>query len=364
MVIARNLRVAADGTGRGHRAPRTGVLTALGLPRARLQLRRATRQGGARPADALPLALASCDLFRDVVARDPRRCAEYAAGLLVVADLQLALVDLPAALTALDALVALRDHGGAPGRDVAGDDRLAEALTRRGHTHRLLAEFDRARTDLDRAGRCAQGPLVRVGVQHAAGVLAKDTGEYERADRCHRRAMDLVVGLGGPDHPDLAAGFHHLADLELARRRYETGEAHARRAVGLRLRQHGPDSVQVAADLTVLGALLAGQHRLSEAEPILEQVLATWTNRRGPDHYEVAVATRHLAAVHAGRGLLSRAAQEYRAALAIKRRVLGYSHPEVVALTMELAHTLDAASAWPSKGSRPVRGGGTSRSPG
>lgn len=310
-------------------------MISLALVQARRRLLRAARLAVAgRIGAALPLARQASDTLRREAALDSRRQGEYAAALIVLADLHLARVELPAALAAHDALVLLCQS---PTLDEVAADQLADALTRRGDTLRLQAQYRRAETDLAAARRLACSPMIRAGACNASGILAKDLGQYDAAARYYQASLDLVLQVHGPEHANLADLFHNLAGLEHARQRYVDGEPYARRAIALRERRSGPDSVQLAADLAVLGALLAGQDLLDEAEPIFRRTLATWSRLRGPDHYEVGVALHNLASLHAARGQMSQASTEYQRALQIKRQVLGHSHPEVVALAEDAA---------------------------
>ena len=307
----------------------------VGLARSRRLLRRATRLAAAdRASDALPFALLALGSFRGHAARDPRRREEYAAALQVTSALQLSLVDLRSALDTQYLFVAVLDTP----EDARGDvdpDRLAGALTRRGDTHRLLAEYDAAASDLDRAVTLARSAVVRGWALNARGILAKDTGRYEQAAGLYADALRALRQVLGDEHPDTATLFHNLAGLEHARGRYEAGEPLARRAVALREQRGGAGSAEVTADLAVLGALLAGQGRYDEAEAVFVRTLKAWTRLRGPDHYEVAISSQHLAALHAARGEVHWARDEYRDALRIKLNALGPFHPEVVALIVD-----------------------------
>jgi tetratricopeptide (TPR) repeat protein len=310
-------------------------VVSLALAKARRQLRRAARLAAAdRLTAALSLAEPACAVLEEETAWGRCDRSEVAAALVVVADLHLAQVALPAALQALDRLVALLEDAA----DEPSQDRLADALTRRGDTLRLQARYEPARADLCRALGLARSPLLLAGAHNASGILAKDTGRYDAAARHYRTALELAEQVHGQDSAALASLMHNLAGLEHACGRWAEGERFARLAMVLRAQVAGPDSVELAGDLAVLGALLLGQQRLDEAEAVFERALAIWTHRRGPAHYEVAVARHNLAAVHTAGGRLGLAREEYRSAWLLKRQVLGEAHPEVLVLAAELDH--------------------------
>ena len=209
----------------------------MGLARSRRLLRRATRLAAAdRVSDALPFALLALDSLRRHAVREPRRREEYVAALQVTSALQLSLADPRAALKTQHLLVAVLEARQDPVGD-AGADRLAAALTGRGDTHRLLAGYDAAADDLDRAVSMARSATVRGWALNARGILAKDTGRYDQAAGLYADALRVLRLVLGGDHPDTAAVFHNLAGLEHARGRYVAGEPLARRAVALREQQ-------------------------------------------------------------------------------------------------------------------------------
>jgi hypothetical protein len=111
------------------------------VARARRQLRRVARLA---TDDRLVEAVVLAEQARTTLRRQAAvgRCArhEYTAALVTVADLHRAAVNLPAALETLDELVALLEISG--GQE--SEDRLADALTRRGDTLRLQARYDEA----------------------------------------------------------------------------------------------------------------------------------------------------------------------------------------------------------------------------
>lgn len=306
------------------------------LPRARRRLLRAARLAAAgRTAEAVSLADLACGTLRRSASRDRRRRTEYANALTCAADLHVALMALPAALCALDALVDLLALAGTEPEPQASD-RFADALIRRGDVLRLLARHDLADADLARAGRLATSVRCKAGAHNAAGILAKDRGRYDEAELHYRTALALGREVFGDDSHHLASVFHNLGGLEHARQRYTVGAPYARRAVALRERAWGSHSTQVAGDQAVLAALLTGAGLLAEAEELFDAALSTFLARLGPLHYEVGAVLHSLGALHLQTGRPVQALAEYEQALRITSQVLGGDHPHVRSLTADL----------------------------
>ncbi len=313
----------------------------LSLARARRIHRRALRSAArGRPHQALTGATHAAQLLRRHAERDSARRPEYVASMLLVAELQLSTTSLVAAVGTLDELVATLESAPCPADTPAeANDRLADVLTRRGDTRRLLGEHRAAGRDLRRSADLACSPAQQAGAHNGLGILAKDTGRYDAAERHYERALTILEETLGTDHPGTASIHHNLAGLAHARGRYTEGEPHVRRALELRTRAAAPDPAQLASDLAVLGAIQAGEGRSPEAEATFRRTLQLWSRLRGPEHYEVAVCLHHLGVLQAARGDREAAVGDLRHALAITSSVLGPTHPE----TRQLAAHLDEA---------------------
>ncbi len=265
---------------------------------------------------------------------------EVAESLGMLADLHLALMDLAAAAAALDQAL---DHLPA---DVTATDATTrcDILIRRGTIRRLQARHAEASGDLTHALALASDALHRAVGLNALGMLDKDTGRYEDAERHYKEALGITQRMHGDDAIECAPILHNLAGLEHAQRRYTQGERYIRRAIAVR-RQHPPvGPTALISDFGVLAAILAGQGQQAEAERQFRHLLAEWTRLRGPDHYEVGFCHHHLAVLHRVRGDADRAATHFAAALRIMKRVLGDHHPEVAALECDASRPRDSSS--------------------
>jgi tetratricopeptide (TPR) repeat protein len=162
----------------------------------------------------------------------------------------------------------------------AGADRdrlLSRVLVDLGDCHRRAGRYppaiealNRARRLVDTAG--AAGPVQVAALHTALGIVAKETGAFDRAAHCYA-TVGRLLGEAGAAPADAASLQHNLAGLAYARQRYAQAESHARRAVALRRQAPGATKVDVAADIAVLAAAIAGQHRHDEAHELFTQAM-------------------------------------------------------------------------------------------
>jgi tetratricopeptide (TPR) repeat protein len=217
---------------------------------------------------------------------------------------------------------------------------LVAALAGAGDIHRRTARYRASGRYLDSARTLAEtlgepGPLTTVCT--LLGIVAKELGRYEEAER-HYARVGALLSAAGAGSADAASNAHNLAGLAHARGRYVEAERHARRAASLRVRQ----PVETAEDLAVLAAALAGQERYDEAARLLEQVMRVCREAKPLRWYEVAVQLHSLAAIDHAAGRLAVAEARYREAFALKEKLLGPDHPELALVLHNLAILLRA----------------------
>lgn len=226
-------------------------------------------------------------------------------------------------------------------RGVRRDKWLVAILVLKGNSQRLSGNHGDATHTLGRAlalsEQAPNPPSLSTAPLNALGILSKDRGLYEEAEKYYIMALDLLVCQVGKNAPELAGVYHNLAGLAHVQGSFSEAEEPARQAIQLRQSAHLVDAAGLAADLSVLGAVLAGQKRWDEASDVLTQSLTLWRSRYGNEHYEVAVQLHNLAAIEQAKGNYSSAEVALEQALTIKRRILGGSHPEVAALFNNLA---------------------------
>jgi tetratricopeptide (TPR) repeat protein len=221
----------------------------------------------------------------------------------------------------------------------------------------ILAQSARARGDYTTAERLfrlalrtAEGVLGPGDAEVAAvlnnlGVLYKDQGRYDEAERLYQRARAILVARE-EESLDLATLYHNLGGLEHARGRCARGEPLARRGLEIRERALGPGHPDVAADAAALAAILDGAGKREEAEALFRRSLGVFERVYGSQHYEIAVGLNNLAALHQAKGDTGEAEQLYQRALALKEKLLGTNHPDVATTVNNLAVLYASHARW------------------
>lgn len=207
--------------------------------------------------------------------------------------------------------------------DVApGGEATARELLTRG-TRRLVDDLE--------------DPLARADVLETLGRVHLRLGMSTEAEPLFRRSLALRRMELGADHPDTAAGLHHLGlglvdrgELEAARDVFE-------KALVIRRRRLGERHPEVADTLEGLAQLHWRAERLGDAEALLRQAVEI---RRGdPEVLHRARSLSDLGAVLMQRGRPYEGRRRLLESLNLRRQVLGPDHPELAQGWVELGYT-------------------------
>jgi eukaryotic-like serine/threonine-protein kinase len=177
------------------------------------------------------------------------------------------------------------------------------------------------------------------------GLTLVTWGHYDEAEAAHREALALNLAHFGPEHTNVAIGYHHLAYLESERGHPEAARRLLEQALAIRLKTLGPDNMRVgmqrnlearvelaeghveAAERAITECLrvakrafgdqfgryarlegtkvlvLLAEGKAAEALALSERILAFDAGRFGPRHYVTAEArsNRALALLRVGR---------------------------------------------------------------
>jgi tetratricopeptide (TPR) repeat protein len=118
-------------------------------------------------------------------------------------------------------------------------------------------------------------------------MLLRDTDRPAEAEPLFRRALAIIEGSYGPDHPHVVAALYSLAMLLRDTDRPAEAEPLFRRALAIIEGSYGPDHPAVATVLNDLAGLLRDTDRLAEAEPLCRralQILIRFRRRTGQEH--------------------------------------------------------------------------------
>ncbi|MCB1036047.1 MAG: tetratricopeptide repeat protein, partial [Acidobacteria bacterium] len=218
------------------------------------------------------------------------------------------------------------------------------------------------------------GPLRQAGVLEASladarGLLFFQGGDYEAAEKEHRRALAQLREVLGPGHPALASSLVRLSnvtaengDLAAAKSLLQealeihvstlgenhplTGTTHDRlgsvafregdlllargeyqRALEIKRATLGPRHRKVGITLMHLGNVESREGHYDRAVELFRQALEILESALGPDHPHTAIALGNLGAALADQGKGEEALEYHRRALEIQERTLGVEHP-------------------------------------
>ena len=253
------------------------------------------------------------------------------------------------------------------------------------HAKRACAEAERMRVE-NAGGPCDEdaessghgAAALAAGAQRFAAQACVKLGLYDDARSHYEKALDLLTGELGPDHPktaevwnDLGVALDEMGDLsgamECLLRAYDiqkelfgegslaisstcnnlgmvcsdlddpqNAELFYRRALDASIAGYGPDHPDVAICLANLGELytrLADEKEdergkyLKEARQYFERALRIHTAAFGPDYPENACTLSNLGILEDMEGRYAAARSDYKKALQIQTSIAGPDHP-------------------------------------
>jgi len=136
------------------------------------------------------------------------------------------------------------------------------------HSLTIAEALDVAVTDV---GRVFSGqPLLEAEMRAVIGSTYLGLGKLPMAEREVHRALEMRLGLLGPDHADLAGDWLALANVRRMNQEYDTAVEAAREALRiLSLRQSGPQPDQLDA-METLARCLVGARAFAAADSVLD----------------------------------------------------------------------------------------------
>ncbi|MCB9855039.1 MAG: tetratricopeptide repeat protein [Phycisphaerales bacterium] len=206
----------------------------------------------------------------------------------------------------------------------------------------VLETLDRASSEVE--SELADDPIVAAGVRATLAGTYKAFGEYDKADRHYRFALDVRERELGPRHPDTADVMLGLAEnivlrrgaLDEAQRLFESALAIYRQAYD------APDE-RIAGALNNLGLvhkqlgdLDAAESAYREALSMRKDLLANLLSIGDAKQKDVSAAKNdvgqtlnNLGALYRARREFQKADEHYRAAIRIRTEALDAVHPDL-----------------------------------
>ena len=173
-------------------------------------------------------------------------------------------------------------------------------------------------------------------VNHAA-EYAEATGNYDRAEQLHLRALEEVEKAFGAKHPTTLASANKLGSIYLHKGKFDEAEAMIRRALEGRQELLGQENLDTTASYNTLAMLLHERGNYVVATEVSRQTLAKREKTLGSKHPDTLVSIQNLALVLADQGNLEEAEEMSLRALQGNAEVLGEEHPHTLLSINNLA---------------------------
>lgn len=161
------------------------------------------------------------------------------------------------------------------------------------------------------------------------GTCYRMDGDFQQAESCYERALDIREKVLGPDHLQVANSLHNLGILRYNQSRYAEADSIHHRALKIREQYYGYRHPEVARSLNALGVLYWAQGQYDLAEDYYKRSLAIWKETLGPNHRRVADCLNNLGNLYWQQGRYGDAEIQYRLSLNILIDTLGEDHPDV-----------------------------------
>ena len=171
----------------------------------------------------------------------------------------------------------------------------------------------------------------------ARAALRARADAHDEARALYARVLAIRERLLDPDHPDVAAAYHELANIDGIQGGSEAALTSYARALAIRERTLGPDSVEVAGTCHNMAILHLELGRHAEALAAEERALALLERARGSDHPSVGTCLNTLGNIRRGMGAPAEARALYTRAMDILTRKLGPDHSFVATSLYNLA---------------------------
>jgi tetratricopeptide (TPR) repeat protein len=168
----------------------------------------------------------------------------------------------------------------------------------------------------------------------------KDAGRYTGAEPLYLRALEVLGGVLGQEHPKTLSSVNNLALFLASKGDYAGAEPLHRRALQSFERVLGPEHPDTLGSVNNLALLLANMGDYASAEPLYRRALEVRERVLGPEHPDTLGSMNNLACLLESRGDYAGAEPLYHCALEAREQVLGPEHPETVISVSTLAGLL------------------------
>lgn len=191
--------------------------------------------------------------------------------------------------------------------DADPEERLGDTVTARD----LLARGGQ------RVDELVGQPMVQARLFEVMGRVHSSMEESDQARMMMARSLELRRALLGEDHPEVATGYFHYADILRNARDYLAADSIARRALAIRRTVLGAQDTSVATSLLQLSALAIYRTDPEDAERLAREAVDILQSAVPVGDRRLPVAMQQLASVVRRRGRSAEAETLLRQAIAL-----------------------------------------------
>ncbi len=207
------------------------------------------------------------------------------------------------------------------------------------------ADLGVRRAWLDEATRLVEAdllddPSAQAAAHDAIGRTYQSLALYGEAEDHLRKALDLRRLAHAEDHPDLAAGLHHVGTLLQDRNRFADAEPFLREALAIRRRLYADNHLHLAESLNSVGLILQYRKEYAPAWEMHHQALQMYRRLFGDKHADVARTLNLIGNAQLNQSQFAAAELLFRQALDIDRALFGEDHRDVAGTKVNLAKSL------------------------
>jgi tetratricopeptide (TPR) repeat protein len=177
------------------------------------------------------------------------------------------------------------------------------------------------------------------------GAVYCGAGEYRSAERCYRRALQLMAADDNSDAR--SAALQGLEAVYTQTREFTKAEHYGRLALEIREKELGPDNADLGAPLQNLAAVYHSERRYAEAESLYTRALRVLEKGGRAGDRAAANVHNNLARLFGDTGNLDRGIQQAKLAVAIWEGVAGPQDPQLAMGLTNLAKLYCRARRWP-----------------
>ena len=213
--------------------------------------------------------------------------------------------------------------------------------TRMGRPEDALVWAKHAMAGMERLGEL--GRMRESAVLHARAAVLRQTGRYAEARADLERSLEIREKFREPGHVSLAASLNNLGNTAANMGDLDEAQRYFGRALEIFIEQLGEEHPMVAAGLNNMGQLLLLQGKYVEARQPVERSLQVWQKTIGPDHPNLAHPLNSLGLIQARLGEFDPATTTLTRALELNENAFGPDHPQLSGTHANLAAVLELA---------------------